>query len=129
MKKIETSQAPKAIGPYSQAVAANGLLFISGQLPINPATGTISETSIEGQTEQVLANLAAILQADNLTFQDVVKVEIFVQDISSFPIINTLYGKKFSHPIQPARQLIQAAKLPLGSLIEISCIARRNQQE
>lgn len=122
-KKILTPNAPKAIGPYSQAVACHGFLFVSGQIPINPKTQEIEEKTIEGQTKQVLANIEAILIEAGLSFDHVAKCEIFVIDIKDFPIINALYAEKFHNGIQPARQLVEVSALPKGSLIEISCIA------
>jgi 2-iminobutanoate/2-iminopropanoate deaminase len=126
LKKIETEKAPKAIGPYSQAVGFERLLFVSGQIPIDPKSGKLIEHTIEGQTRQVLANIEAILRADGLGFEHVVKAEIYVKDIGDFQIVNLIYAEKFSHPIKPARQLVQVARLPMDSLIEISCIAVRN---
>lgn len=125
MKTIDTDQAPKAIGPYSQAISTPPFLFVSGQLPIDPKTGKISAVSIEDQTKQVLANLKAILAADGLTFQDVVKTDVFLKDLQHFPAMNAIYAQAFSHPTKPARVTIQAAKLPLDALVEISCIALR----
>lgn len=126
MKKIETEKAPKAIGPYSQAIVAGQFVFVSGQLPINPTSGKIIETTIEGQTKQVLANIEAILHAAGLSFAHVVKTEIYLKDLENFHKVNALYAEKFSHPIKPARQTMQVARLPLDSLIEISCIALKN---
>lgn len=126
-KQIETTQAPKAIGPYSQAVSAGGFLFVSGQIPVNPQTGKINETTIEGQTRQVLANLEAVLKAANLSFADVVKTEVFLKEMGDFQKMNALYGEKFTGPVKPARQTIQAARLPMDALIEISCIAMRKE--
>lgn len=125
MQKIETTKAPKAIGPYSQAVLAEGFLFVSGQIPINPLTGKIESTDIRLQTIQVLDNIEQILIAAGLSFKNVVKTEIYVSDLEHFGLINTLYAERFTHPIQPARQLMQVARLPLDSLIEISCIAKK----
>jgi 2-iminobutanoate/2-iminopropanoate deaminase len=123
IRKIETDNAPKAIGPYSQAVIFQQLVFVSGQIPIEPKSGKIVDFTIEGQTKQVLSNIEAILQAEGLTFQNVVKTEIYVKDLADFQTINTLYAEKFSHAIKPARQLMQVVRLPMDSLIEISCIA------
>lgn len=125
IRKVETAHAPKAIGPYSQAVGFERLLFVSGQIPIDPKSGKIVEQTIEGQTRQVLANIEAILKADGLTFEHIVKAEIYVKDIGDFQVVNAIYAEKFSHPIKPARQLMQVARLPMDSLIEISCIAVR----
>jgi 2-iminobutanoate/2-iminopropanoate deaminase len=124
-RKVETDQAPQAIGPYSQAVSFENLLFVSGQIPVNPKIGKIVDFAIEGQTRQVLANIEAILKADGLGFEHVIKTEIYVKDISDFQVINSIYAEKFPYPIKPARQLMQVARLPLDSLIEISCIAVR----
>lgn len=124
MNKIETEKAPKAIGPYSQAVIANGLVFVSGQLPLHPTSGTIEEISIEGQTRQALANLQAILHAAGCTLDHVVRTEIYLQDLSHFSIVNQIYAEFFTHTIKPARQVLQVARIPRDALIEISCIAK-----
>lgn len=123
VKKIETEKAPAAIGPYSQAVEAGGFLFISGQIPLDPRTGKLAEATIEAQTRQVLANLEAILHAAGLSWKDIVKTEVFMKDLQQFKEMNALYAEKFSHVIKPARQTIQAARLPMDALIEISCVA------
>lgn len=123
LHKIETEKAPKAIGPYSQAVRAGDLLFISGQLPINPRTGELVSPTIQAQTRQVLDNVAAILTAAGLSWKHVVKTEVFLKDLQDFKEMNTLYAECFSHEIKPARQAFQAARLPMDALIEISCIA------
>ena len=123
MKKIDTKDAPQAIGPYSQAVACGDFLFVSGQIPINPASGKVEETTIEGQTKQVLANIDAILRAAGTTKDRVVRAEIYLKDLSHFATVNTLYADYFSSPIKPARHAFQVSKLPLDVLIEITCIA------
>jgi 2-iminobutanoate/2-iminopropanoate deaminase len=123
LKKIETTEAPKAIGPYSQAVLAPPIVFISGQLPINPQTGQLEKSDIRLQTNRVLDNLAAILQASHCTFQHVVRCDVFLKDLNDFGIVNEEYAKRFNQPVPPARQTIQVARLPLDALIEISCIA------
>lgn len=125
IQKIETEHAPKAIGPYSQATLVEGFLFISGQIPINPLTGKIEFFDIKSQTIQVLDNLEQILKAAGLTFENVVKTEIYVSNLDDFTLINSLYAERFSHSIKPARQLMQVSRLPLDSLIEISCIAKK----
>lgn len=125
--KIETKQAPAAIGPYSQALSVNltnsHLLFISGQLPVDPTTGKLVEDGIEASTRQILDNLEAILLAGNSTFDRVVRVEIFLKDLNDFQQVNEEYKKRFTNPIYPARQTIQVARLPMDAPIEISCIA------
>lgn len=129
MFKIETENAPKAIGPYSQAVRAGQLLFVSGQLPINPATGKVEEVSIEGQTRQVLANIKAILEAASCGFEDVVRAEVYLKDLQDFAAMNKIYAESFTSEVQPARQAMQVAKLPLDVRIEISCIAYIEEEE
>jgi 2-iminobutanoate/2-iminopropanoate deaminase len=123
LRKIETKKAPQAIGPYSQAVAAGQFLFISGQIPINPQTGTVTAVTIEEQTTQVIDHIEAILQAAGLSLKDLVKTEIYLKDMATFPQVNAIYAARFNHPIQPARQTMQVGKLPLDVLIEISAIA------
>ncbi len=127
MKKIETAKAPKAIGPYSQGISMEGsrsLLFISGQLPIDPHTGKIVEGGIRELTRQVLSNLEAILLEGKSNLQQVVRVDIFLKDLKNdFAPMNEEYAKKFPGPIYPARQTVQVSELPLSSPIEISCIA------
>lgn len=129
LQKIETDEAPKAIGPYSQAVVCDQFLFVSGQIPIEPKSGKILESSIQGQTKQVLENVEAILRANHMNLENVVKTEIYLKDINDFQVVNSIYAEKFSHTVKPARQLMQVAKLPLDSLIEISCIAFRDKYE
>lgn len=123
LKKIETEKAPKAIGPYSQAILAGDFLFLSGQIPINPKTGKVEDSTIEGQTAQVLANLEAVLEAAGLSFEHVVKTEIYLKDMQDFQAVNTIYAEKFTSPNKPARQTMQVGKLPLDVRLEISCIA------
>lgn len=123
MKKIETAKAPKAVGPYSQAVQAGPFLFVSGQLPIDPAVGKITATTIEEQTRFVLSNLEAILKEAGLTFKNVVRTEVFLKDMNDFQAMNALYAEQFCHAIKPARQTVQVARLPMDALVEISCIA------
>lgn len=124
-KQITTLKAPKAIGPYSQAIETEDFIFVSGQIPIDPETGKLVDSNIQEQTLQVLNNIEAILNAANLDFSHVVKVEIFVKNIQDFPIINTLYSQRMTQAIKPARQLVEVSKLPMDSLIEISCIAKK----
>jgi 2-iminobutanoate/2-iminopropanoate deaminase len=125
MKKIiSTSNAPKAVGPYSQAVEANGFLFLSGQVPLNPATGALVEGGIEAQTEQVLKNMEAILKEAGLSFENVVKTSCFLADINDFQSFNAIYATRFTEN-QPARSTFQVGKLPLGALVEIEAIAAK----
>ena len=122
-KEISTSQAPAAIGPYSQAVRAGDFLFISGQIPLDPETMEIVEGGIKEQADRVFKNLQAILNKADLDFQDVVKAEVFLDDINNFAAVNEVYASYFTSDTPPARQAIQAACLPKNAGIEISCIA------
>lgn len=123
MKKvIATTSAPGAIGPYSQAIEANGMLFISGQVPIDPATGKIVEGDITAQTEQVMKNIGAILEAAGYTFAHVVKSTCLLSDMSNFAAMNAVYGKYYPNEA-PARAAFAVKGLPLGALIEIETIA------
>lgn len=123
MKKVvHTDNAPKAIGPYSQAIKANGFLFISGQIPANPQTGEIVEGGIEAQTTQSLENLKAILAEAGCSTNDVVKTGVFLADMNDFVAMNTVYAKYFTSEA-PARACVQVAKLPKGALVEIELIA------
>jgi len=125
MKKIiNTVNAPAAIGPYSQAVEANGTLYISGQLPINPAVGKIEATDIAAQTEQAFANINAILTEAGYTFTDVVKSTVFLSDIADFAGMNEVY-KKYYQTECPARSAFAVKALPLGALVEIETIGTK----
>lgn len=122
MKKVITSKnAPAAVGPYSQAILADNTLYISGQLPVNPTTGTFTET-IEEQTHQCFANIEAILKEAGFSKSDVVKSTVLLDDIANFGAMNTIYGEFYSEPY-PARVAYQVAELPLGVKVEIETIA------
>ena len=114
--------APKAIGPYSQATVANGFAFISGQIPLDPATGKLVEGGIEAQSEQVMKNLAAILEHLGLAFSDVVKTTILLADLKNFQTVNGIYERALGGA-KPARATYQVAGLPLAAMIEIEMIA------
>lgn len=114
-------EVPAAVGPYSQAVRANGFLFCSGQIPINPAVGKIEATDVEDQTRQVLANIRALLASQGLDLTRVVKATVFLQSMADFPKVNALYDEAFSGH-KPARSTVQVAGLPLGALVEIEVI-------
>jgi 2-iminobutanoate/2-iminopropanoate deaminase len=119
---VKTSDAPVAIGPYSQAVLVGGTLYASGQIGLDPVTGQLIQGDVRAQTEQVLANLRAVLGAAGLTISDVVRTTIFLANIDDFAAVNEVYGLAFStNP--PARSTIQAAQLPRGALVEIDAIA------
>lgn len=123
MKKIiHTEKAPKPIGPYNQAVMVNNTLYVSGQIPMNPASSELVKGDIKDQTRQVMENLKAILHEAGLEFSDVVKCSIFIMDMKDFPLVNEVYGKYFSEEA-PARETVQVSGLPLGVDVEISCIA------
>lgn len=125
MKRIiNTTNAPAAIGPYSQAVEANNTLYISGQLPINPAVGKIETSTITEQTEQVFANIQAILKEAGYTLTDVVKSTVFLSDIANFAGMNEVY-KKYYVSDCPARSAFAVKDLPLGALVEIETIAAK----
>jgi 2-iminobutanoate/2-iminopropanoate deaminase len=121
---ISTDKAPKAIGPYSQAVEVNGMLFISGQIPIDPATGKFVEGGITEQTEQVMKNIGAILEAAGYTYSHVVKSTCLLSDMDHFAAMNAVYGKYYQEN-PPARAAYGVVKLPLGALIEIETIAAK----
>ncbi len=123
MKKIiNTPKAPKPIGPYNQAVMTNNILFVSGQVPLNPATGEWAKNDVNEQTRQVMENIKEILKAAGMDFSNVVKCSIFISSMKNFPIINEVYGKYFPEDF-PARETVEVASLPLGVDVEISCIA------
>lgn len=122
MQIIATSNAPTAVGPYSQAVRTGNLLFCSGQIPINPASGKIEATDVEAQAVQVIANIKGLLSGVDLTIKDVVKATMFLQDMNDFAKVNAIYEAGFEGH-KPARSTIQVAKLPLGALVEIEVIA------
>jgi len=123
VKKVETSGAPRAIGPYSQAVSAGDFLFVSGQIALDPGTGELIKGAIREQTERVLANISAILEAAGLGFNDVVKSEVFLKNMGDFNGMNEVYEARFSGPAKPARYTVEVASLPRGALVEISCTA------
>lgn len=125
MKKvISTERAPKAIGPYSQAIEFNGMLFISGQIPIDPAVGKVVEGGITEQTEQVMKNIEAILHEAGYQFSDVVKSTCLLSDMDNFAAMNAVYGKYYAvNP--PARAAYGVVRLPLGVLVEIETIAAK----
>jgi 2-iminobutanoate/2-iminopropanoate deaminase len=123
MKKIiSTDKAPKAIGPYSQAVAYNGLLYLSGQIPLDPVTGTLIEGDIAAQTTRILENLKAVLEAAGSALVHVLKTTVFLKDMSEFPQMNEVYGAYFADN-PPARATVEVARLPRDVRVEIEAIA------
>ena len=122
MKAIHTDKAPKAIGPYSQAIEAGGLVCVSGQLPVNPTTGEFAEGGIKEQTRQSLTNAQQVLQAAGTDLSRVVKTTVFLSDMDNFGAMNEVYAEFFSQPF-PARSAFAVRTLPKGALVEIECIA------
>lgn len=122
MEKIHTAQAPEAIGPYSQAIKANGMVFLSGQIPLDPVSMQIVEGGITEQTERVFQNLMAVLAAAGTSLDKVVKTSVFLADMSDFVSMNEVYAKYFSNN-RPARSTVQAARLPRDVKVEIDLIA------
>jgi 2-iminobutanoate/2-iminopropanoate deaminase len=121
-KPIRTDKAPQAIGPYSQGIQANGFVFVSGQIPLDPATGELLLGTIEDQTRQVLKNVGGVLAAAGLGYDDVVKATVFLQDMNDFAKMNAVYGEFFKEPF-PARAAVQVARLPRDVKVEIEVIA------
>jgi 2-iminobutanoate/2-iminopropanoate deaminase len=119
---VSSPGAPKAIGPYSQAVRAGQLLFVSGQVPLDPATGQMVEGDIAAQTRRVFDNLAAVLKAGGRSFADVVRTTVFLADMNDFATVNEVYGNYFTEPY-PARATVQVARLPKDARVEIDVIA------
>ena len=123
-KAVTADNAPAAVGPYSHACRAGDLLFVSGQLGLDPATGAMAEGGVEAQAKQAMANFAAVLKAAGLEWSQVVKTTIFLQDMADFPAVNQIYAGYFSADEgYPARACVQVAKLPLGGLVEVEGVA------
>ena len=121
-RAVSSPDAPKAIGPYSQAVRAGDLLFLSGQVPLDPATGTIVDGDISVQTRRVMDNLGAVLKSAGLSFANVARTTIFLADMNDFAKVNEVYGSYFTEPF-PARATVQVARLPKDARVEIDAIA------
>ncbi len=126
MQQITTDEAPAAIGPYSQGIVANGLLFSAGQIALDPATGQLIDGDISAQTERVMQNLAAVLAAAGLGWRDVIKTTVYLHDMTDFPVVNEIYGRSLGEA-RPARSTIQVTALPRGGLVEIDFIAAAKQ--
>jgi len=122
LKKIITDKAPGAIGPYSQAIIANGFVFTAGQIPLDPVAGKIVDGGIVEQTDRVMENLEEVLRAAGATWADVVKTTVYLHDLAHFPTVNEVYGKWLGDA-RPARSTVQVASLPRGALVEIDVIA------
>jgi 2-iminobutanoate/2-iminopropanoate deaminase len=119
---IETDKAPKAIGPYAQAITANGVIYTAGQIPIDPATGQFVEGGVAAQTRRVLENLGAVLQAAGSSFDQVVKATVFLRNMGDFAAMNEVYAE-YLGDVKPARSTVAVAELPRGALVEIDLIA------
>lgn len=119
---VYSENAPEPIGPYSQAIQAGNILFVSGQIAIQRSTGKIITTTIEEETNQVMENLGAVLTAAGMNFSNVVKTSIFLKDMNNFPLVNDIYGRFFSQD-PPARETVEVARLPKDVNVEISCLA------
>ena len=122
-REVRTGAAPAPVGPYSQAVAHGGLLFASGQIPLDPATGRLVDGDVEAQTRRVLANLRAVLEAGGASLAQVVRTTIYLVDLSVFARVNAVYAEHFASEPKPARSTVQVAALPLGAQVEIDAIA------
>lgn len=124
MKALHTDKAPAAIGPYSQAIEVNGMVFASGQIPLDPATGKVVEGGIKEQTRQALTNAKAIMEGAGLTLANVVKTTVFMADMNDFAAMNEVYATFFSEPY-PARSAVAVKTLPKGVLVDVECIAAK----
>lgn len=124
LKVVNTTKAPAAIGPYSQAIVVNGIMFSSGQIPLDPATGEVVGTTIEEQTERVMQNIAALLEDQNAAFTDVVKTTCFLADMGDFAAFNEIYAKYFTG--KPARSCVAVKQLPKSVLCEVELIVSLN---
>lgn len=122
IETIFTEAAPKALGPYSQALKVNGFVYCSGQIPINPATGTVEAETIEDQTRQVIKNLAGVLEAAGTSLSAVVKTTVFIKDMNDFAALNGVYAEMFGET-KPARSCVEAARLPKDVKVEIEAVA------
>jgi 2-iminobutanoate/2-iminopropanoate deaminase len=121
---VKTPLAPAAIGPYSQGVLVDNTLYVSGQIAIDPETGSMISGSVEAETERVLENLGGVLQAASMTYENVVRCEVFLTDVNDYAQVNEVYTRYFNE-MPPARQAVQVAALPRNARVEISCIAVR----
>ncbi|KAF9992253.1 hypothetical protein BGZ79_003324 [Entomortierella chlamydospora] len=121
-KIVHTATAPAAIGPYSQAIVANGLVFCSGSIPVDPANGNVVAGGVKEQTEQALTNMGEVLKAANSSFGQIVKSTVFLKSMEDFAVVNEIYGKRLGGAL-PARSCVEVARLPKDVLVEIECIA------
>ena len=127
LEAVETKAAPAPVGPYNQAVKAGGMLFCSGQIPLDPNTGVmVGGGDVEAETRQVLSNLESVLKAAGCTPQQVVRTTVFLTDLADFARVNAIYAEMFGQGVAPARACVQVAALPKGAKVEIDCIALTN---
>jgi len=124
IREIRTTDAPEAAGPYSQGIWVDGLIFVSGQVPIDPGTGKKVEGDIRAQTDRVIENLKAVLKAEGADLSNVVRCDVSLKDMDDFKSMNEVYASEFTREPKPARQTVQVSRLPLDAMIEISCIAK-----
>ena len=124
MKKVETTNAPKPIGAYSQAIKHGDFMFCSGQIPLDPNTGEVVGETVEEQTKQVMENLKAVLASENLSFADVVKSEVFLSNINNFALFNKVYESYFESEPYPARYVVGGLQLPKGVLVEVAMVVK-----
>ena len=122
-KAILTEKAPQPIGPYNKAIQYDNMIFVSGQIPLNPSNGKLVDSGIRDETEQVMENLKHVLYKGEMKFIDVVKTTIFLKSMDDFSVVNEVYGKYFDGSEPPARETVEVSKLPLNVNVEISCIA------
>lgn len=120
---VSSVKAPAAIGPYSQAIVANGLVYTAGVIPLDPETKTIAGEDIRSQTDRVLTSLAGLLEDAGSSMSNVIKTTCFLQDLADFPVFNEVYARYFDGKGAPARSTVEVAKLPMGVLVEIECVA------
>lgn len=125
---VTSSKAPAAIGPYSQAIVANGMVFTAGVIPLDPETKQIAGDDIKAQAERVLTSLAGLLEDAGSSLENVVKTTCFLQDLADFPAFNEIYASRFTGESAPARSTVQVAALPMGVLVEVEAVALLNEQ-
>jgi len=124
-KIVNTDKAPAPVGPYNQSVQAENIVFLSGQIPLDPKTGELVTSSVEEETHQVMKNLGAVLEANGCTFEDVVSCSVFVKDMEHYGLINQVYGTYFDEETAPTRALVEVSRLPKDVRVEISAIAMK----
>jgi len=125
INKIETERAPAAVGPYSQGIETDEIVYVSGQLPVDPTTGNLVENDIKAQTDCIIENIRSVLKASGLDLNNVVRCDVFLKDMNDFKDMNEVYASKFISEPKPARQAFGVVQLPLDARIEISCIAHK----